>query len=261
MSKRPLSAPPTVTIPDECLDFEAWKAKPVDSGDPASVYDPSTEDLPDHVWYSLDDQMLHQKLVQMCDDLGRPVFDCNVDDPEITELIRALGRAKKIPRAKKVNIAVVGTQGVGKSSTINALLNRDLVDASASSSACTAFATIIEYKDGAADDTDLSDLKVTFLELHEIRDFVEEQIKRYADVYAPDEEEAEDEGKDANNTQEVVTEEYDSDPDVSDSDGDTKRRQREGLSLLNSTRQSKQHSARSASVSRRRPVTQNSSNW
>ena len=114
-------------IPDECLDFEAWKAQQaVDCGDPDFAYDPSTEDLPDHVWYALDDQTLHQKLVKMCDDLGQPVFNCNVDDPEITELIRALGRVKKIPRAKNVNIAVVGNQDVGKSSTINALLNREL---------------------------------------------------------------------------------------------------------------------------------------
>ncbi|KAF3041863.1 hypothetical protein E8E12_001591 [Didymella heteroderae] len=227
MSKRPLSPlPPVTAVTDyKCLDFEAWKAQQAtlasdDNADSGCVYHPSTEDLPDHIWYSLDDQLLNQKLVQMCNDLGRPVFNCNVDDPEITDLVRALGRAKKTPRAKTVNIAVVGNQGVGKSSTINALLNRDLVDASASSSACTAFATIIEHKAGAADDTDRSDLKVTFLDLYEIRDFVEEQIKRYADVYIADEDDndaemehvTEDESVDEDADEPVF------DADVSDSD-------------------------------------------
>lgn len=208
-----------VAAPHDCLDFQTWKVQQaiVVSADADSAYDPSTEALPDHVWYALDNKLLHQKIVHMCEDLGKPVFNCGIDDPEITELIKALNRAKNIPPAKKVNIAVVGIQGAGKSSTINALLNRDLVDASASSSACTAFATIIEYKDGAADDTDLSDLKVTFLDLHEIRDFVEEQIKRYADVYTPSENEVKDEDEDETNAEEVLTE-NDSDPEVSDSD-------------------------------------------
>ncbi|KAH6629558.1 hypothetical protein C7974DRAFT_376384 [Boeremia exigua] len=189
MSKRPLSPPPGEVVQRDCLDFDEWKAQRlategIKRGDD-SVYDPSTEELPAHMWYALDQKLLRKTVAHMCDQLGRPVVNCEINDPEITDLLRALDRAKKIPLSKKVDIAVVGNQGVGKSSTINALLNRDLVDASASSSACTAFATIVEYKDGATDDTDESDLKVTFLELDEVRDFVEEQIRRYTDVYAP----------------------------------------------------------------------------
>lgn len=225
MPKRPLSPPPRVAKTANSLDSNTWKleqagTKP-NKHDDGSVYDPSGEDPPDHLWYALDHELLRKTTLQMCDELGRPIVNCEIDDPEIADLLRTLERAKKIPRPKKVNIAVVGNQGVGKSSTINALLNRDLVDASASSSACTAFATIIEYKDGAADDTDESDLKVTFLELDEIRDFIEEHIRRYVDVYAPpemdnDNESIEEEEDDAS-ANEAVDDSI-SEEDVSDSD-------------------------------------------
>lgn len=221
MSKRPLSPPLAITIPPECLDFEAWQSQEHGTASTSrhddTVYDPSIESLPDHEWYSLDDQALHEKLVQMCNDLGGPVVNCKIDDPEIADLLRALDRAKSVPRPKKVNIAVVGNQGVGKSSTINALLNRDLVDASASSSACTAFATIIEHKDGAADDTTVSDLKVTFLDTEEMRDFIEEHVRRYADVYTPTEgEHKSDEEKEVEIG--TITEEQETPPDMDPED-------------------------------------------
>lgn len=191
MSKRRRQASPQVVPERQCLDFEDWKALETATGGSlradGSVYDPSIEPLPDHLWYALDQQVLIDTIIQMCDNLGRPVIDCQIDDPEIADLLKSLARAKKVPQPEKVNVAVVGNQGIGKSSTINALLNRDLVDASASSSACTAFATIIEHKEGAEDHTDVSDLKVTFLEIAEIRDFIEEHIRRYADVYTPTE--------------------------------------------------------------------------
>ncbi|KAF3052346.1 hypothetical protein E8E11_010428 [Didymella keratinophila] len=214
MSKRPLSPPqPTAA---ECLDFEAWKIEQAGGNGRKrtddTVYDPSIEDLPDHPWYALDDQTLKNNILRMCDELGRPVVDCEINDPQIHELLGALARAKKTPGPRQVNIAVVGSQGVGKSSTLNALLNRDLVDASASSSACTAFATIIQYKEGSADDTTLSDLKVTFLEIDEIRDFIEEHIRRYADVYTSTEGNEDEPAAEEEDTQDA------SDIDVSDSD-------------------------------------------
>lgn len=84
-------------------------------------------------------------MLNTCKELGCPIANSEIDDAEIADLFRTLDRAKKIPSPKKVSIAIVGNQGAGNSSTINALLNRYLVDASASSSACTALATIIEY--------------------------------------------------------------------------------------------------------------------
>lgn len=188
-AKRPFLAPPRDLNSLECLDFHEWKAQQAsyksDKRHGGLTYDSSSEDLPDHPWYALDVEKLRDNIERMCDDLGQPLSIHNALDPEMSDLPRALNRAKQLPRPRKMSIAVVGDQGVGKSSTINALLNRHLVDASASSSACTAFATIIEHKPGTSDDTDESDLKVTFYTIDEIRDFIEEHIRRYADVYAP----------------------------------------------------------------------------
>ena len=226
MSKRRRPSPELVPEDGKCLSFHDWKTQQANTEGARrtddEVYDPTTENLPDHSWYALDQELLCTTILRMCNKLGRPVVDSQIKDAEIADLLKNLDRAKTVPHPSKFNVAVVGNQGVGKSSMINALLNRDLVDASASSSACTAFATIIQYKIDANDDSDASDLKVTFLDIAEIRDFVEEYIRRYADVYTPDNtdandakvEEADAENEDAND----VPDNDASDADVSDSD-------------------------------------------
>ncbi|KAJ4337685.1 hypothetical protein N0V95_008266 [Ascochyta clinopodiicola] len=223
MTKRPLLSTPKELRTRVCLDFGAWKAQytgaEADNNDEGHVYDPSSEDPPDCLWYTLDLELLRTTIQSMCEELARPVADCKTEDPEVIDLLKALRRAQKFPRPRKLKIAVVGNQGVGKSSAINALLNRYLVDASASSSACTAFATIVEYKEGAADDTNMSDLKVTFLELDEIRDFIEEHIRRYADVYVPSstDKKVESSGEENELSRDEASESDHSEDDVSDS--------------------------------------------
>lgn len=171
-----------------CLAFQDWKALRANgqrserSSD--AVYDPGCEESPDKPWYSFDHKDIENKVNKMCMELLNPVRRFAFVDLEIGELIAALRFARTLPAPTKINIAVVGDQGIGKSSLINALLHRDLVDVSASSIACTAFATIIKHKRGASDSTQESDVKVEFLNEREIREFVEEQIRRYADVYS-----------------------------------------------------------------------------
>lgn len=226
MSKRRHSSPIEVAEVRRCLVFDDWKAQQAATEGTrrteVAVYDPINEALPDHPWYTLDQELLRSTIIQMCNKLGRPVKDSQIDDPEIGDLLRNLTRATMIPHPSKVNVAVVGSQGVGKSSIINALLNRDLVDASASSSACTAFATNIQHKDDAKDDTDVSDLKVTFLEIAEIREFIEEHIRRYVDVYTPggigDNEATAQEAYAENGAGIEVADDEDPEVDISDSD-------------------------------------------
>jgi hypothetical protein len=226
MYKRRHSSPIEVTEDCKCLSFDDWKTQQANTEDTrradGEFYDPTTENFPDHAWYDLDQELLRTTISRMCNKLGRPVVDSQIRDAEIADLLKNLDRAKTIPHPSEFNVAVVGNQGVGKSSMINALLNRDLVDASASSSACTAFATIIQHKVDASDDSDVSDLKVSFLDIAEIRDFVEEYIRRYADVYTPDNvplDNAAVEETDADNESgNEVSDKDVSDADVSDSD-------------------------------------------
>lgn len=182
--KRPFSE---ASEPEQCHDFHTWKAQRADSQRAEralnSVYEPSCEELPDKLWYTLDHQDIDSKVSNMCQKLLKPVRKLASVDQETENLVAALGSAKATPALVKINVAVVGDQGIGKSSLIIELLHRDLVDVSASSSACTAFATIIQHKREAPDNTKRSDIEVEFLKEGEIREFVEEQIRHYADVY------------------------------------------------------------------------------
>ncbi|KAJ4989677.1 hypothetical protein SVAN01_04894 [Stagonosporopsis vannaccii] len=185
MSKRPLfPASNPIEVPT-CLDYPTWKARrrfdASDERNSGQVYDYRTEDLPDEPYYNLDLAILAKNIVHMCEDLGRAAATNTSTDEGISDLRKTLKQATSIPRPKSIVIAVVGNQGVGKSSTINALLNRNLVEVIGGSEACTAFATIIGYKDGADDNTGESDIKVMFLSPDEIRDFIEEHVRRYAE--------------------------------------------------------------------------------
>lgn len=186
--KRPRSG--SSELPEAaCLSFQDWEARRVGgpSGDRSfeDVYSPSEEKLPDSPWYTLDHNDIGRRVSQMCSKLLRIMRRYVSVNGAIAELVDDLRSATATPAPTKFNIAVVGDQGIGKSSLINALLHRDLVDVSASSSACTAYATILRYKEGASDSTTKSDITVQFLDETEIRDFVEEQIRRYTDVYNP----------------------------------------------------------------------------
>jgi hypothetical protein len=80
---------------------------------------------------------------------------------------------------KVLYVAFLGDQGVGKSSIINGLAGRQLVSASSSSSACTAFPTKLSHKKGAEDQTDESDIRIQYHSEEEMRDIVEEQARRH----------------------------------------------------------------------------------
>ncbi|KAJ8106416.1 hypothetical protein OPT61_g9549 [Boeremia exigua] len=135
----------------EHLDFHAWKAYQASAQRQEralnSVYEPSREDAPDHMWYSLDHAAIESKVASMCQSLLKSVRDYEHVDQEISDLVQALDSASIMPVPVKTNIAV--------------------------------------YKIGAPDDTTISDIEIEFLNQDEIREFVEEQIRRYADVYSP----------------------------------------------------------------------------
>ncbi len=100
-------------------------------------------------------------------------------DTEIANLHTALDNAKTVSYGKSFCIALLGEQGIGKSSLLCSLLGRYLVNISSSSSACTAFPTFITYKEGASDDTGESDVLIQYFSEEEIRECVEEQARRY----------------------------------------------------------------------------------
>ncbi|KAF1940545.1 P-loop containing nucleoside triphosphate hydrolase protein [Clathrospora elynae] len=148
------------------------------------TYDPSSkEQFPDDPWYSLDHENIIAMVGNMCDSLVNPLQKFAPDFEGVQELIKAAEEAKKLPDIKQFCLAVLGEQGVGKSSLINALLDRDLLENSGSAQACTALATKILHKKGATDDTRKSDVRIEFLDEEEIGECIDGQIERWTDMY------------------------------------------------------------------------------
>ncbi|RMZ70013.1 nuclear gtpase slip-gc-like [Pyrenophora seminiperda CCB06] len=120
---------------------------------------------------------------ELCDRLTKPLVEYASIDKRYGDLDTAAQLAKQLPAISKYSVAVLGEQGTGKSTVINALIDRSLLDQSGSSKACTAYATVLEYKEGADDQTTSSDVIVEFLTVQEIDHCIEEQINLWADAY------------------------------------------------------------------------------
>lgn len=126
---------------------------------------------------------INDSIHELCAPLLEVVCEHPPDDEEVFNLATALQTANIIPRGQRFYAAFLGEQGIGKSSTINAVFSRRLVNVSASSSACTAYPTIITHKIGAADNTDESDVRVEYLSSDEIKECALEQARRYRDAF------------------------------------------------------------------------------
>jgi hypothetical protein len=147
------------------------------------IYDPTLEQFPDDAWYTLEHDKINNGIHEMCSQLLYALRNRQHSDSEISSLHDALKIADIVPRGKEFYAAFLGEQGIGKSSLINAVFNRDLVNVSSSSSACTTFPTIITYKTGASDDSQENDVYIEYLNDEDIRDCAEEQARRYRDAF------------------------------------------------------------------------------
>jgi len=141
------------------------------------------EELANNRWYALKQEEVKVLVEQLCDKLTSAMQKYSSIDQRFQDLIDAAKVARKLPDIRHYSVAVLGEQGIGKSSLINALLDRGLLDRSGSSKACTAYATVLEYKPGATDHTTLSDLLVVFFTKEEIRDSIKEQMNHWVEVY------------------------------------------------------------------------------
>lgn len=164
------------------VDFKA-QYKTHGGGCEPTNYDPDLEQFPDDEWYALEHDKINTGMRQMCSRLLEVMRNRSPDDTEVSNLHTALRAASDTPRGRIFYAAFLGEQGIGKSSLVNAIFGRDFVRVSGSSSACTAYPTIIVYKDGAEDSTTNSDVTVEIMNDDEVRDFSREQSRRYRDVH------------------------------------------------------------------------------
>jgi hypothetical protein len=141
------------------------------------------EQYPDDPWYALNYEEIISLVHELCDALIASLRKYSSDIESINDLIKAAQAAKSFPNIKQFFLAVLGEQGVGKSTLINALFDRNLLDSSGSSHACTAFATLLVHLEGASDDTSQSTVMIRFFDDKEILECISGQIQRYQDMY------------------------------------------------------------------------------
>lgn len=101
----------------------------------------------------------------------------------IKALIEGAERAKKLLDLEKRRMAVLGQQAAGKSSLLSALLARALLEICGGRKSATAFPVVIIHKQGATDDTKLSDIITEWVEKDQWRAHVSEYSKRWGDVH------------------------------------------------------------------------------
>ncbi|RAR11801.1 hypothetical protein DDE83_004398 [Stemphylium lycopersici] len=146
-------------------------------------YDPSTqEQYPDNNWYR-NHEWIIDKVAELCLDLTDPLQKYSADVEGFQEIISAAEAVKMPPEFKQLCLAVLGEQGVGKSSIINSLLDRDLLDNSGSSQACTALATKIMHKKGASDRSTESDVGIEWYCANDIQECTIGQIRCWAELH------------------------------------------------------------------------------
>ncbi|KAL6703376.1 hypothetical protein ACN47E_009718 [Coniothyrium glycines] len=167
--------PPDVT----CLTNDTLPA--------GAIYDQSNETFPKLPWYDLNYELVTDCNEKMCTALSTPLEQYTHSDEDIKDFVEDIKRLAKMPTIAPLVIALVGSQGSGKSTLINSFLGRMLVQRSGGSGACTSYPTWIKYKEGARDNTCVSDVTIEFLTNEEIKICIREQIVRWEVVYAGNE--------------------------------------------------------------------------
>lgn len=109
--------------------------------------------------------------------------DCETSK-ELTELCRNIKKLKSGPEKAELSFALIGMSGVGKSTIINALLHRlNLSGTSGGTKACTHFANIYKWKEGAPDDANESDIAIRFSTASDRKRTISDYVLYYGRVH------------------------------------------------------------------------------
>lgn len=181
--------PKRVGLPDPTVQphFRVWNIEDGSFGSKKRKSDDSTVPLdqafPDDEWYTLRHDDINREIEQMCYKLTVLVLEYSSTNPEIARLAEALKNGYIILRAIPFMVAFLGEQGIGKSTIINMLFNRELVTRSPGSKACASFPTYIVLEESFPDDTKRSNVTVETVNDEQMADSVEQQIIRFSDAF------------------------------------------------------------------------------
>ena len=121
----------------------------------------------------------------MCSQLLKLLQSSAADDTEILNLVTALQAGKIFPRGEEIMVALLGEQGIGKSTLINTLFDRPLASVHCGSTACTKYATFIRLKLNASEDIRQSDISIDTLSNLQIAYRIDENFRRIEPLIIP----------------------------------------------------------------------------
>jgi hypothetical protein len=166
---------------DQILDFEEFKNYLKDNRT-VPKYDATGEQKRPHVWWDID----HTGLNAILRDIATSVTDLLTGTPERdTELVHLKTLAEALPQVQHgppVKVALLGTQGAGKSLLINALFGVDgLSLTGADGAACTsAVIEYVQYPSGYGSNAEQQFLaEIRFLSTKKCEEMIKEHARNY----------------------------------------------------------------------------------
>lgn len=147
---------------------------------PRFRHNPKKERLPENQWFGLNTAAIHEKLDHIVNRGSRILQSAGPEDEELQGFHRDFSAINTLPSKKTKVIAIVGKQGIGKSSLCNALLQRpDLAQTSNRGRACTQYRTKYTYRPGTGDQDKVFDVTVKFLDKATIQEMITGLIEHY----------------------------------------------------------------------------------
>ncbi|KAH7374324.1 hypothetical protein BKA66DRAFT_534116 [Pyrenochaeta sp. MPI-SDFR-AT-0127] len=156
---------------------------------PAPKYNAADEPKLPHPWWDLDKEAIHMNLKNISERLVSAVNGTTGLDRELQHVMNTAANIEQAERGPPVKVALIGSQGAGKSLLINALFDcTGLSLTGAKGFACTS--AIVKYAYGSGDKFSA---EVQFLNAKKREEMTDEHIRSYLD-YHNDLEDSDDEG-------------------------------------------------------------------
>ena len=144
------------------------------------MYDHGNEAPPDHPWFRIKESEIEMKIEVALQDLQKSIPVISQVDEEMRRFEEAVEQAKKRAPRKRITVVFYGPAGVGKTSTINSLLNRiRLFMTSGNGRSGSLYPVRITYLDGAKDGVTESDIEVQLIDDHTFQEDIEQSISDY----------------------------------------------------------------------------------
>ncbi|PVI06490.1 hypothetical protein DM02DRAFT_710838 [Periconia macrospinosa] len=188
---------------DPVVSFETWKLRQPKNTKPARKLllmknknketaqieprwtpKPLDETMSESEFFKMRPQAMNAKAKESCQQIKIELGEASKKIKEFQQLSKELDKRLQGPRHVRLEICVIGATGIGKSTFINAILNRPgLADASDSTRACTQHATTYEYLPGAPDNTRVSNINIVITDASTREQEAQDHIDNYSKVH------------------------------------------------------------------------------